>query len=117
MIPGSTYGPAYIESLDGARLDKQRTAIYGYMLDSDWHTLAEISASLGYPEASVSAQIRHLRKPQFGGHQVEKRRHPVGDGRWQYQLHIVHDFTDGQCECGADQQQPVQLSFLEGDLP
>ena len=101
MIPGSTYGPAYIESLDGARLDKQRTAIYGYMLDSDWHTLAEISASLGYPEASVSAQIRHLRKPQFGGHQV----------------HIVHDFTDGQCECGADQQQPVQLSFLEGDLP
>ena len=116
MMPGSTYGPAYIEPLDGARLDKQRTTIYRYMLDRDWYTLAEISASLGYPEASVSAQLRHLRKPQFGGHQVIKRRHLSGNGLWEYQLHIVHDYSDGQCECGADQQQPVQLSFTEGDL-
>jgi len=109
----STFGPAYAESLDGTRLNKQLVTIYEYMLDGAWHTLAEIS-SLGYPEASVSAQLRHLRKPQFGGHQVIKRRHLSGNGLWEYQLHIVHDYSDGQCVCGADQQQPVQLSFLEG---
>jgi biotin operon repressor len=111
---GSTYGPAYSEVLDGTRLDKQHTTIYRYMLDGEWHTLAEISTSLGYPEASVSAQIRHLRKPQFGGHQVEKRRHPAGDGRYLYQLHLVHDYSKGKCECGADQLQPVQLSLKLG---
>ena len=113
-MPGSTYGPAYIEPLDGARLDKQRTTIYRYMLDRDWYTLAEISTSLGYPEGSVSAQIRHLRKPKFGGFQIETRRHPSGNGSHLYQLHLSHDYSNGKCACGADQQQPVQLSLMEG---
>ena len=111
----STFGPTYIESLDGNRLTKQLHAIYRYMSDGGWHTLEEISR-LGYPEASVSAQIRHLRKPRFGGFTILKRR-VSRNGLWRYQLHIVHDYSDGQCECGADQQQPVQLSFSEGDLP
>lgn len=41
----------------------------------------------GDPAASVSAQLRHLRKPRFGGFVVEKR--PRGDrerGLWEYRL-------------------------------
>jgi hypothetical protein len=111
----STYGPAYTESLDGSRLNKQLHAIYRYMSDGGWHTLAEISA-LGYPEASVSAQLRHLRKPKFGGHTIIKRRHASGNGQWEYQLHAMHTFINGRCECGARNPEPVQLSFMERDL-
>jgi hypothetical protein len=35
----------------------------------------------GYASASISAQLRHLRKPQFGSHCVEKRRRPHKDGK------------------------------------
>jgi hypothetical protein len=40
----------------------------------EWLTLSEIAAQTEYGEASISAQLRHLRKPQFGGYRVEKRR-------------------------------------------
>ncbi len=38
-----------------------------------WLTLHELSLLTGYGEASVSAQLRHLRKPRFGGFAVAKR--------------------------------------------
>jgi hypothetical protein len=39
-----------------------------------WLTLGEIAGSTEFAEASISAQLRHLRKPHNGGHCVEKRR-------------------------------------------
>jgi hypothetical protein len=39
-----------------------------------WMTLAELARKTSYPEASISAQLRHLRKPENGRHEVEKRR-------------------------------------------
>jgi hypothetical protein len=47
-----------------------------------------------YPPASISAQLRHLRKPQYGAHVVEKRRRETDEvGRleeqgtvWEYRL-------------------------------
>jgi hypothetical protein len=41
----------------------------------------------GAPPASVSAQLRHLRKPRFGGFTVEKRY--LRDGLYTYRV------TDG----------------------
>jgi hypothetical protein len=38
-----------------------------------WRTLGEIARVTRYPEASVSAQLRHLRKQRFGGYRVKKR--------------------------------------------
>ena len=108
----STYGPAYSESLDGNRIRKQQDAIYTYMRDGRWHTLEEIS-SLGYPESSVSAQLRHLRKPKFGGHTILKRRRFSGHGLWEYQLHLAHIFIDDKCYCGARNPEPVQLKLLK----
>jgi len=39
-----------------------------------WLTLEEIAEFTAAGEASISAQLRHLRKPQYGRYQVEKRR-------------------------------------------
>jgi hypothetical protein len=39
-----------------------------------WLTLDEIAGLTEIGEASISAQLRHLRKPQHGQHRVEKRR-------------------------------------------
>jgi hypothetical protein len=38
-----------------------------------WLTLRELSQLTQYGEASISAQLRHLRKPRFGNYVVEKR--------------------------------------------
>jgi hypothetical protein len=79
-----TFGPAYDAARDGPRLQAQMARVYALMRDGRWRTLAEIAEATGDPPASVSAQLRHLRKPRFGGHRVEKRRR-VG-GLWEYRL-------------------------------
>ena len=81
------FGPAYDERVDGPRLHRQMDRIREYMLDHSrrgwWVTLRVISLDLGYPEASVSAQLRHLKKARFGGYGLEKRR--CGNA-WEYQV-------------------------------
>jgi hypothetical protein len=42
-----------------------------------WLTLGEIAEVTEFGEASISAQLRHLRKTHHGGHRVEKRRRRV----------------------------------------
>lgn len=79
----STYGPAYSPVLDGERIQKQHEVIRDCVLYGGWWTLNELSKKLGYPEASISAQLRHLRKPAFGEYRVEKRRRE-GAGTWEY---------------------------------
>ena len=59
-----------------------------------WMTLEELAHRTRYPEASISAQLRHLRKPENGGFVVEKRRRlwaestrPSARERvWEYQM-------------------------------
>ncbi len=59
-----------------------------------WLTLDELSKLTHYPPASISAQLRHLRKPEFGGYAVEKRQRAAGrilrgedfGTVWEYQL-------------------------------
>lgn len=81
----STFGPTYNEQLDGVRLQKQHVKIRELMMDRQWRTLSEISQALRYPESSVSAQLRHLRKAEFGGHIVDKRRRG-NTGLWEYRV-------------------------------
>lgn len=59
-----------------------------------WLTLEELARVTKYPPASISAQLRHLRKPEFGGYVVEKRRCEVEEAQrstkrervWEYQM-------------------------------
>jgi hypothetical protein len=58
--------------------DTQLAAIRELMLAAstrgEWLTLAEIAEPTEFGEASISAQLRHLRKPRHGRYCVEKRR-------------------------------------------
>src|SRR6266446_885600 len=56
---------------------RQRDVLCGVMLSArqceTWLTLDELAKLTHYPPASISAQLRHLRKPQFGAFLVKKR--------------------------------------------
>jgi hypothetical protein len=77
---------------------RQRDVLCDVMLSArqceTWLTLDELAKLTHYPHASISAQLRHLRKPEYGGFVVEKR--PRDAGRvlrgeefgtvWEYQI-------------------------------
>jgi hypothetical protein len=53
-----------------------------------WVTLAELAAKVKFPPASISAQLRHLRKAQYGSWEIEKRRREwvTEELVWEYRL-------------------------------
>lgn len=73
-----------LTAADHTRLAGQMARIFDYMKDGEWRTLGEIAAATCDPESSISAQLRHLRKPRFGGHTVERRHE--GNGLYSYRL-------------------------------
>ncbi len=77
-------GAAYERERDDARLTGQLLRIWDVMHDSVWRSLHQIATKTGDPEASISAQLRHLRKERFGGHKVERRHQ--GNGLYEYRL-------------------------------
>ena len=77
----------YESEYDDVRLTGQIRRVARAMIDGEWRTLERIGRVTGDPQASISAQLRHLRKPRFGSHILEKR--PRGDrfrGLWEYRL-------------------------------
>lgn len=113
----NTFGPAFDESSDGDRVLSQLEVIRDVLLsaaecaeavalrpyrqlwdpaqlaeDSGWMTLRELGELTSYGEASISAQLRHLRKQRFGGYVVAKRRRSSPSrGVWEYRI-------AGRCE-------------------
>ncbi len=77
-------GPAYQPERDDTRLTGQVLRIFNCMKDAKWRTLAEIESVTHDPQASISAQLRHLRKKRFGQHEVNRAH--LGNGLYQYQL-------------------------------
>jgi len=77
---------------------RQRDVLCDVMLSAQqcetWLTLDELAKLTHYPPASISAQLRHLRKAEFGGYEVEKRQRATGrvlrgedfGTVWEYQL-------------------------------
>jgi len=81
-----TFGPACTDQ-DVPRIMGQMERVKAYLLNQQWSTLADIEAFTGYPQASISAQIRHLRKARFGSYTVTKRRKSGGQGgTWEYRV-------------------------------
>jgi hypothetical protein len=82
---GSDYKP----ELDEIRLTGQILRVYDLMKDGRWRSLREIAYKTLDGEASISAQLRNMRKPQFGSHTVLRRRRGMADrGLFEYQLII-----------------------------
>jgi hypothetical protein len=81
-----TMGPLFDWAVDHSRLERQMDKIRDYMLAAGWRSLAEIEQATGYPQASISAQLRHLKKVRFGGFGLDKRRRHQEGGTWEYRL-------------------------------
>lgn len=83
VFNGSDYDPA----LDDERLRNQIGRVYSLMIDGHWRTLQEIENITKDPQASISADLRHLRKSRFGAYIINKRRRGERkNGLFEYQL-------------------------------
>jgi len=89
-------GADYEPSLDRARLALQIERIRAWALARDRFTLREARVDLErlyapalFPEASISAQLRNLKKAPYFYRPVKRRRagvHGPGSGIWEYRL-------------------------------
>lgn len=87
LVPVRFDGADYSPEHDDTRLTGQLLRVKSCMADGAWRTLAEIETVTGDPQASISAQLRHLRKARFGSYKVDKR--PRGErchGLFEYRL-------------------------------
>jgi hypothetical protein len=75
------------EKEDRKRLGKQLESVRTYMLFIGWQTLGELEAAFQgkYPQASLSARLRDLRRM---GYTVE-RRHRKGGGRGLFEYRVL----------------------------
>jgi len=90
-------GPVYEPKHDDPRLTGQALRVFSRMKDGVWRTLQEIADATEDPQASVSAQLRHLRKERFGAHTVNKRhRGERSAGLWEYQLIVNEHGKEGE---------------------
>lgn len=78
-------GATFDVQKDYVRLKGQLARVYNWMSDGRWRTLSELKNLAGGTEAALSARLRDLRKPRFGGHVVNRRRR-TNNGLWEYQL-------------------------------
>ena len=95
--PSHICGSDYVAELDEIRLTGQMLKVFEYMRNGKWRTLFEISDATTEPEASISAQLRNLKKDghnkqnvNYGGHTVLRRRRGGKGGTWEYKLIVNH---------------------------
>ena len=97
---GDRDGVTFTPEFDRDRLNRQAGDVYDTLAGKydgsatwdgapRWWTLRELAEFTGHPEASVSARIRDLRKPRFGGLTIERRRRGEGRGTWEYRLEVT----------------------------
>lgn len=80
---GSDYSPGQ----DRARLASQLERVRAAIRDGAWRTLDEIQRLTDAPQASISAQLRNLRKARFGSCVIERRaRGERSHGLYEYRL-------------------------------
>lgn len=84
FVRSPVFDGADLTPSDHVRLSRQMARVKARMSDGRWITLKTLAYDCGAPEASVSAQLRHLRKPRFGGHTIERRH--LGSGLYEYRL-------------------------------
>lgn len=80
----SLFDGATASAEDNGRLSAQLERVRAAMEPGAWLSLEELHRATGDPAASISARIRDLRKPKFGGRQVDRRSR--GRGLYEYRL-------------------------------
>src|SRR2546428_10912500 len=105
----------------GSLRRRQRDVLCDVMLSArqceTWLTLDELAKLTHYLPASISAQLRHLRKPQYGAFLVKKRPRTMrtvlrGEDfgtTWEYQLkRAIHRKWVGRGSRGAARRLTAQ---------
>ena len=77
-------GSDYVHERDSHRLTGQLKRIYVELQSGEWFTLNQLADITGDPQASISAQLRNLRKERFGSHTIEKLH--LSNGLYNYRL-------------------------------
>ena len=77
-------GADYHVERDQARLSTQLERVKDAMIDGQWRSLDQIADLAQAPQTSVSAQLRNLRKPEFGSWLVDRRH--IDRGLYEYRL-------------------------------
>jgi DNA ligase-1 len=109
-------GPAYAPAYDDARLTQQHLRIRKVMLDKAWRTLAELEVLTNDPPASISAQLRHLRKKRFGSYVVERRvRGDRKNGLYEYRLLPPSPDAQPATRRGTIEQLRARIVELENE--
>jgi len=86
-IQPAILGKTFDKKVDGERLGSQQRRVEELMLDGEWRSLHEIAVALRklysnhFPEASISARLRDLRRT---GYTVERERKTARGGLWVY---------------------------------
>lgn len=91
-------GDTFDAQEDGSRLTRQLYKIRHIMARGQWHTLAQLESLTGYPQASISARLRDLRKERHGAWDIQRRRVPGMPGVHEYRA-LMPD-SDGQMGMG-----------------
>jgi len=85
--PGPQFdGFTYRRELDQVRLTTLFRRVFWCLINGEWWTLAQLKTVCGGSEAGISARLRDLRKPHFGGFTVHHRRRSGANGCWEYRL-------------------------------
>lgn len=81
-----------LESPATPRLAHQLARVRTLMLDGVARTLGDIEAELGYPQASISARLRDLRRKENGEFIVDRKH--IKNGLWSYRVagKVVRDY-------------------------
>ena len=88
------HGSDYVPKEDQTRLTGQIMRLYDLLKEGNWLTLSEMENELNkrhpnhrHPQASLSAQIRNLRRVEFGSHVIIKQtRGDRSRGLFEYRL-------------------------------
>ena len=80
-------GDDYQHDRDFDRLKGQILDIYQVIRNGHWYTLSGLAKITKHPEASISAQLRNLRKPKFGGYTILSEH--IGHGLYKYKLDLT----------------------------
>ncbi|MDH5665715.1 MAG: hypothetical protein OEY10_05405 [Nitrosopumilus sp.] len=80
-------GPHYDPGIDRERLTGQIKDVYDCLKDGRWHTVDELHDATGHPHASVSAQLRNMRKERFGNLDIQGR-YRTGTRVFEYRLFL-----------------------------
>lgn len=82
-------GKTFDAELDESRLKAQLERVKRVMGDGQWRTLDEIAEATKDHLQSISARLRDLRKPKFGGWLVDRRRRKGLEEKGVFEYRVV----------------------------